>query len=139
MILTLSPSSRKPPQVAHLHRVIAIFGRGAELQFLDLDLFGLALGRMRLFLLLELELAEVHDAADRRICGWLNLNQIQTEFLRHIQRLVARQYSCLLAVGADHTYPRNTDLRILAVSFFSGDNSLSIKPGVADHGVQAAP
>jgi hypothetical protein len=82
---------------------------------------------MRFLLLLELELAEVHDAADRWIGIGHDLDQIQTRFGSHAQRFLARQNTDLLSICADHAHPRNTDLRILAVSLFGGDNSISGK------------
>src|SRR5690606_33691521 len=53
--------------VAQLDLVVALVGHRAELHFLDLDLAGLLLGLVGLLLHFELELAEVHDLADRRI------------------------------------------------------------------------
>src|ERR1700722_935456 len=114
---------QEPPQVAHLDVVVALFCRGAKLQLFDLDLLGLALGRVRFLLLLELEFAEIHDAADRRVGHRLNFDQIQAGVCGHFQRIFARQDSYLLTVRADYTHPRTANFRILAVSFFSGDNS----------------
>src|SRR5581483_2752407 len=107
-------------EIAHLHVVIAILGGRTELEFLDLDLFRLALGRVRLLLLLELELAEVHDAADRRVRRGLDLDEVEPRFLGHAQGRVAREDTHLLPVSADHAYLRNTDLRVLAVSLLGG-------------------
>src|SRR5262249_3650239 len=130
----------KTAQVAHLHVVVAVLGTRTELELLDLDLLGLALGSVRLLLLFELELAEVHDAAYVRIGIGLDFYQVQAGLLGHVERLVARQHANLLAVCADHAHPRNTDFRILAVSLFSDDNVYLRKPGSRQiRGVQAAP
>jgi hypothetical protein len=78
---------------------------------------------VRFLLLLELELAEIHDAANRWVRHRLDFDQIQADVLGHFQRFFTRQDSYLFTVRADYTYPRNANFRILAVSFFSGDNS----------------
>src|SRR5664280_231712 len=54
-------------QVPHLDRVIALVGARAELDFLDFDDLLLRLGLGRTLLFLVLELAVVHQPADRRI------------------------------------------------------------------------
>src|SRR5690606_11181081 len=64
--LDLVALREKPPQVAHLDLVVADIGGRPELEFLDLDLLGLLPRRVRLLLLIELELAEIHDPANRR-------------------------------------------------------------------------
>src|SRR5690606_35198572 len=59
--------------LAQLDLVVALVGDGTELDFLDLDLLGLLLGLVGLLLQLELELAEIHDLAHRRIGIGLDL------------------------------------------------------------------
>src|SRR5690606_20446712 len=54
-------------EVPQLHLVIALVRGGAELQFLELDLLLLLLGRIGLLLGLEPEPAVVHDPAHRRV------------------------------------------------------------------------
>src|SRR5690349_20833839 len=54
-------------QVADLDLVVALVRRGTELELLDLLLLRLLARRVRLLLLLELELAEVHDPAHGRL------------------------------------------------------------------------
>src|SRR5207342_1049662 len=63
--------------VAQLDLVVALVGDGAELHFLDFDLLLLLLRSSGLLLHLELELAEVHDAAHRRIRVRLDFHEIQ--------------------------------------------------------------
>ncbi len=83
---------------------------------------------MRLFLLLELELAEIHDAADRWIGVRLDLDQIHSGFLGHAQGFVPCQHAGLFPFCANYAHLRNTNLLVLAISLFGGDNSFSAKP-----------
>ena len=117
----------KTAQIAHFYIVVAVLGRRPELQFLDFLLLGLALRRMRFFLLLELELAEIHHPANRRVGIRHDFNQIQSRVLGHLQGRVARQDSNLLSISADHAHFRYTYFRILPVSLFGGDNAISSK------------
>ena len=74
-------------QVAHLDRVVAFVGAGAELDFLDLDDLLLALGFGGLLLLLVLELAVVHQPAHRRVRRGCDLDQIDVQLAGHAQGL----------------------------------------------------
>src|SRR4051812_1760583 len=113
---------QKPAQVAQLDRVVADVGGRTELEFLDLDLLRLLSGGVGFFLLLELEFAKIHDAADGRVAVRLDFNQIEAGFLCHGQRFVARENAYLLSLCANHAHPRNTYLEVPAVRFrFSGD------------------
>src|SRR6476469_4680063 len=112
--------------VAQLDLVVALVGDGAELHFLDLDLLGLLLGLVGLLLLLELELAEIHDLADRRIRVRLDLDQVEAFFLGHPQGVVARQDADHFAVAADHAHARHADLVVLAVLLPIGGADVAI-------------
>src|SRR5690606_9375145 len=106
--------------VAQLDLVVTLIGDRAELHFLDLDLLGLLLGLVGLLLQIELELAEVHDLADRRIRVGLDLDQVQGLVLGHAQRLVARQDADHFAIGSDHAHARDADLLVFPVLLVRG-------------------
>src|SRR5207248_8860859 len=64
----------------------------------------LVLPRFALFLvLLEPELAVVHEAADRGDGSWGNLDEIYITFLRHSESFEEGDYSELFATFANHT------------------------------------
>src|SRR5690606_1618902 len=111
--------------LAQLDLVVALVGHGAELHFLDLDLLGLLLGLVGLFLQVELELAEVHDLADRRIRVGLDLHQVQAFVLGHLQGFVARQHADHLTVGPDHAYAGHADFAVAAILLVWGANTAS--------------
>src|SRR5690606_7067654 len=70
--------------------------------------------------------------ADRRISIGLDLDEVEALVLGHLQRFVARQHADHLAVGADHSDPRDADLVVAAVLLFGGANTASPegrKPG----------
>src|SRR5690606_18801473 len=80
--------------------VVMRVGAGAELDFLDLDDL-LLLARLGLFLLLfVLELAEVHDLADRRHRVGRDLDEVEAKFLGHGHGPARRDHPDVLAVGA---------------------------------------
>src|SRR5690606_6501047 len=111
--------------LAQLDLVVAVVGDRAELHFLDLDLLGLLLGLVGLLLQVELELAEVHDLAHRRIRVWLDLHQIEALVLGLLQCFVARQHADHLSVGTDHAYARYADLVVTAILLVLGANTAS--------------
>src|SRR5688572_28088002 len=106
--------------VAQLDLVVALVSHRTELEFLDLDLLGLLFRLVGLLLLLEAELAEVHDLADRRIGVGLDLHEIQPLVLGHAQRFVAREHADHLAFAADHAHARDADFLILPIGLFGG-------------------
>src|SRR5690606_2287454 len=65
---------------------------------------------MRLLVLLEQELAVVHDAADRRIRCRRDLHEIQVRVLRHLQCFLTAQDANLAALSIDHAHTRRRDL-----------------------------
>src|SRR5690606_16484516 len=109
--------------VAQLDLVVALVGDRPELQFLDLDLLLALPGLAGLLLLLEPELAEVHDLADRRIGVGLDLDKVKAFLLGQLQCLVAREDADHFAVGADHTHARHADLVVAAMLLFEGANT----------------
>ena len=92
---------QKANQVTHLHLIVALFRPWAKLHFLDLNLLLLALCRMRLLVLFEQELSEIHDPAHRRISGWRDFNEIELRGLGHLQGLEPRDYADLLTFRID--------------------------------------
>src|SRR5690606_14864852 len=68
-----------------------------------------------LLLLFELELAEVHDLADRRIGLRLDLDQVQALILGHRQRFIARQHADHFTVAADHAHARHADFVVATI------------------------
>src|SRR5690554_514289 len=116
--------------LAKLDLVVALVGDGAELHFLDLDLLGLLLGLVGALLLLELELSEVHDLADRGIRIGLDLHQVEAFFLGHLQCFVARQYADHLTIGTDHAYAGHADLAVAAILLVLGANTRSPEMGI---------
>src|SRR5215475_10067701 len=121
---------QKPAEVAQLDRVVADVGGRSELELLDLDLLRLLSGGVRFLLLLELELAEIHDAADRRVAVRLDLDEVEAGFLCHGQRFVAREDAYLLSLGADHAHPRNSDFVVPAVGFRFGGDTCYLQRGM---------
>src|SRR5690606_29043110 len=118
--------------LAHLDRVVAGVGDGAELHFLDFDLLLLLLGRVGLLLQVEHVLAEVHDPADRRVAVRLDLDQVKARLLGGRERLVAREHAKHLAFTVDHAYPRDADLLVPSVSLVGGaDVAISVGVGPA--------
>src|SRR5690606_232221 len=76
----------------------------------------LLLGGVGLFLLLELELAIVHDPADRRVGVGLDFHQVHASLFGHGQGLGAGQDARLFALGVNHAYPRDADILVAAVA-----------------------
>src|SRR5690242_19392650 len=112
--------------VAQLDLVVAHIRDRTELHFLDLDLLLLLLGGRCLLLGFELELAVIHDAADRRVAVGLDLDQIHARFLRQCQRLVAGQDAQLFRVGADHAHARHADFEVTAIALVVGGSDTTI-------------
>ena len=102
-------------QVAHLDRVVAFVGAGAELHFLDFDDLLLGLGLGGALLLLVLELAVVHQPADRRIGLGDDLDEIDVGLAREAQRLGDADDPQRLVLGAVQAYLGCHDLPVEAV------------------------
>ena len=131
---------KEPAEIAQLDRVIADIRRRTELQLLDFLLFLLLLGRMRLLLRIELELAEIHDSADRRVTVRLDFDQIQACLLGHGQSLVARQNADLLSLCSNDANTRNTDFVVPAVRLaVDGDMRILLEKRLPDAADQFRP
>src|SRR5690606_18799455 len=124
--LDLVALREKPPQVAHLDLVVADIGGRPELEFLDLDLLGLLPRRVRLLLLIELELAEIHDPANRRFGVRLDLDQIHARVLGQRECFIAAQDARLLPFGIDHPHLRGADFVVAAISLVFGGDTITL-------------
>src|SRR5690606_34514181 len=114
----------EPDDVAKLDLVVTLVGPGAELHLLDLDDLLLRPRLVRSLLFLVLELAVVHDPADRRIGVRRDLHQVQTGFLGHAQGLARRDDADLLVVHSRQPYLRNMNLTVYAVTSNIGSDAL---------------
>ncbi len=92
---------QKLEDVAHLDFVVVGVRVGTELDFLDLDDLLLLAGLGFLLLSLVLELAIVHDLANRRVGVWRNFHQIQPGFFGHFHGACGGNNANIFAVGAD--------------------------------------
>src|SRR5687768_10532964 len=110
--LRLVAFAQELDQVTKLDLVIAFVGARPELDFLDLDLLQLELGFMLLLALPVLELAVIHDPADRGFGHRGDLDQVEFGRLGFRQRLRERNDAKLLTF---HTYESNLRRVDLAV------------------------
>src|SRR6516165_9486704 len=99
-------------EITQLDLVIRLARAGTKFHFLDLNLLLLALSEVGFLVLLEQELAVIHDAHDRRLGGRRHLDQIQFGSRRHLQGVVARHHSGLRPIGPDHTQLRRADFLV---------------------------
>jgi hypothetical protein len=98
----LVPLLEEPADVLHLELVVVLLRLGTELHFLELHDHLLLLRLGRLLLRLVLELAVVHQLADRRLGHRGDLHEIHPLGLRPLQRDLGGQDTELLAGGPDH-------------------------------------
>ncbi len=122
----------KLDQVAQLDLVVALVGPGPKFHFLHVDLLLLELRLVGLFRLPVLELAVVHELADRRLGKRGNFHQIHLGFLGHLQRLRDRDDTDLFSVGSDQAHFGGVDLDVDTLRSLCGDvrvsKSVKIKP-----------
>jgi hypothetical protein len=84
--------------------VIVLVHVDPELHFLDRNGVLVFLGfALALFLLVEI-LAEIHDSADRRLCGGRNFDEIQTTFAGDLERFEWRHDTELAALIINYAY-----------------------------------
>ena len=101
--------------VPELDLVIVFVSTGAQFDFLDLHLLLLQLGFVSALLFLILELAVVHDAADWRLRGRRDLNQISPGFFSQLQSSSDTHDPQLLTVHTLETNLRNRDFFVEAM------------------------
>src|SRR5580765_1682008 len=82
--------------------VVVVVHINAELHFLDYDLLLMLLGLALLFFLLVQEFPVVHDAADGRLRGGRDLNQVQIFLAGHLERFERRQDADLISFVVNH-------------------------------------
>ena len=107
--LDLGVGRQEAHDVLLLGLVVVLVDLRPELDLFDLDL-GLVLARELLLLsLLVLELAVVHDAADRRIGERRDLDEVEILLIGDPQSIRDREDAELAPVDADQTTPRRAD------------------------------
>src|SRR5690606_29050019 len=107
------------PQVAQLHCVIAFVGAGPELHFLDLDDLLLEPGVVLPLLLLVLELAVVHQAADGGNRLRCDLDQVDLGLFGHAHGLPQADDADRLVLNAYEPHLGHVDLAVDAMRAFS--------------------
>ena len=91
---------------------IVLIGFWADLDLFDLDHGLLFPGFLLFFLLLVLELSEVHDPANRRFGVRRHFNQVQAAFHGDGQGFLGGDYSQLFAVVGDDPHLAGMDWRL---------------------------
>jgi len=117
--LNLIAFFQKFQEVLELNAIVMIFNVGLDPDLFYLKMFLVFLGFALPLLLLIFIFAEVHDAADRRLDLWGNLNKIKLIFSREVKACFQRDDAQLLAVRADNPKFRNTDLFVDSDKFFN--------------------
>jgi hypothetical protein len=102
--LDLVSFPQEPDGVLELEVVVMLVDVGPELDLFDVDDLLLLLRLVGLLLLLVEELAEVHDAADRRLGRRGHLHQVESRCLSHPQGLLHRHDSGLATFGVDQAH-----------------------------------
>jgi len=96
--------------MAQLRIKIVFLDAGAELDLLDLARRRFRVGV--LLLLLVNVLAEIHDTADGGLGVGRDLDEIETDLNRQLERLFRLKNAELLALGTDHANLRDLDAMI---------------------------
>ena len=112
---------QEPAQITQLDLVIAFVGAGTELDFLDLDDLLLELGFVLPLLLLVLELAVVHQTADRGLGVGRDFHQIHVALLGKPERVGDLDDAELFSIQTYQTHLGDADFTVDAYAFFSGD------------------
>ncbi len=95
---------QEPDKITQLDLIIPLLRPGPEFYLLDLDLFLLLLGCLLLLVLIEQELAIIHDAANRGFRIGYDFNQVQLGLLGLCQCFCYRDNSNLLTINSDQPY-----------------------------------
>ena len=110
---------QKLEHIAHLDVIVMRIGVGPELDLFDLDDLLLPTSFAFAFLLLVLELAKIHDFADRRVRVGRNFNQIKAHVGGHLHRFGGMNYPDVFTFGTNQANLGGTDLFIDARSGIS--------------------
>ena len=129
----------KAPQVSELDLIVPVVGARPELDFLDLSLLLLAARRLSLLALLKLELAVIHQSANRRIGVGGHLDHVEPPFLALRKRLFSRDDAELGPVLADQPKPLGPNFAIYAITLFRCDGSSSNVANQFRRDVHGAP
>lgn len=111
---------KKSANVPDLEVVVVIIRLGTELDLFDLDDGRALLRVIRLFRLLILKLAVVHNTTDRGHGLRRDLDEIESLFFRQTQRFVGRHDAELAAIVADHAHFRYADTTVDAIRILRG-------------------
>src|ERR1700722_19373128 len=110
--LGLIPLGQKSDDATQFDLVVRLFRTGTKFHFFDLNLLLLALRGMRLLVLFEQELAEIHHSDHRRLRHRRDLDEVQSLRDGHLQRFCACHDPCLASIRCDHTHRWCGDLLI---------------------------
>ncbi|MNV79195.1 hypothetical protein D3C71_1727360 [compost metagenome] len=113
--LALVAFREEAANVAQLDVVVAVIGTGTEFDFLDLDDRLLGLGFSGALLFLVLELAVVHQPANRRIGSSGDFHQVNVQLARHAQCFHDGNNAEGLVFWAGQTHFRRHDFTVEAV------------------------
>ena len=109
---------QKALRLRNLELDVVLARLGTQAYFLDFGLMDVRL--VLFFLLLVLELAEIHDSADGRFLVGGHLHKIQAGFPRERERLFGGDDAELSALGRDDADRRDADLLVDAVLLLDG-------------------
>lgn len=101
----------------HFEVKIMLFSIRTKPDLLNDDLLGLRLDFFLFLLLLVLELGVVNNLANRRICTWGYLHQVQTLFLSKLDSLLNRIY-IRFNIFTNNPYPLSSYPLIYLIRFF---------------------
>ena len=107
--LALVPLRQELADMRDLEVEVVLVRLGSELDLLEHDRRLVAARGLLLLRRLVLELAEVHDLADRRSRPRIDFDQFQAQLLGEAERLVGGDDSNLRTVGADDAHLGNSD------------------------------
>ena len=108
-LLALVAFRQELANVRDLEIKVVLVGLGPELDLFEHDRRLMAARGLLLLRRLVLELAEVHDLADRRCRSRIDFDQLQPQLLREAQRIMGGDDADLRTVGADDTHLGNSD------------------------------
>ena len=100
---------KEAKRILELHVEIMLLNVRPQLDLLDRDDLLLLLRLFLPLLLLVTVLAEIHDAADRRLCLRRDLDEIEMLLFRHAQGVARRHDAELLAGRARDAHLANAD------------------------------
>src|SRR6204780_5309619 len=110
--LGLITLGQEADDATHFDLVVRLFRPGTKLDFLYLNLLLLTLRGVRLLVLFEQELAEIHDPDHRWLRHRRDLDEVQSLREGHLQRFRACHYPSLASIGCDHSHRWCGDLLI---------------------------